>query len=137
MAKSAQLERLQRRLEAIPDRIVDAVAKAMEISAQEIVDLAKQLCPVDDGVLRDSIGWTWGAAPEGSIVLAATNDAAMRITIFAGNDEAFYARWVEFGTSKTAPNGFFFVSYRLLQKRAKGRTRRAISKGFKDARAGK
>jgi HK97 gp10 family phage protein len=97
------------------------------------VALAKRLCPVDDGTLRDSIGWTWGDAPAGSMVLAATKGAALRITIYAGNDEAFYARWVEFGTANALPQGFFLPAYRMLKKRANGRIKRAVNKAVKDA----
>jgi HK97 gp10 family phage protein len=103
----------------------------MEKSAQEIVALAKHLCPVDSGDLRDSIGWTWGDAPAGSMVLASTGGAALRITIYAGDSDAFYARWLEFGTVKMAAHPYFFPAYRTLRKRVKGRTKRAINKAVK------
>lgn len=133
MALSAQSRRLEERLKAIPIAVRQAVSRSLEKSAQEIVDLAKRLCPVDDGTLRDSIGWTWGDAPEGSIVLAATKGAALRITIFAGDDDAFYARWVEFGTANNLPHGFFLPAYRSLKKRTSSRTKRDISKAVKAA----
>lgn len=104
----------------------------MEKSADEIVALAKRLCPVDQGDLRDSIGWTWGDAPEGSVVLASTKGAVLRITIFAGNDEAFYARWVEHGTAAMAAHPFFFPAFRILKKRANNRTKRAVAKAVKE-----
>ncbi|MEO9340468.1 HK97-gp10 family putative phage morphogenesis protein [Mesorhizobium sp. SB112] len=132
MAQSPQLARLQKRLNAIPIAAKRAVELSMEKSAQEIVALAKRLCPVDQGELRDSIGWTWGDAPEGTIVLAATKGAVLRITIYAGSDAAFYARWVEFGTATALPQPFFLPSYRLLKKRTSNRTKRAISKAVKE-----
>lgn len=132
MALSAQSMRLKKRLEAIPVAVRAAIKPAMEKSAQEIVALAKALCPVNDGDLRDSIGWTWGDAPEGSIVLAASEGAALRITIYAGDDEAFYARWVEFGTSHSLPEAFFIPAYRLNKKRAANRIKRAISKAVRE-----
>lgn len=131
MALSAQSRRLEQRLKAIPIAVRQAVSHSLEKSAQEIVDLAKRLCPVDDGTLRDSIGWTWGDAPEGSIVLAATKGAALRITIFAGDNDAFYARWVEFGTANSLPHGFFLPAYRALKRRNTNRTKRDISKAVK------
>lgn len=127
------LAALQRKLNAIPKAAKLAVEQSMEKSAQEIVDLAKRLCPVDSGTLRDSIGWTWGDAPAGSIVLAATEGALLRITIYAGNDEAFYARWLEFGTAEMAAHPYFFPAYRTLQRRAKGRVNRAVTKAVKEA----
>lgn len=132
MAQNNGLAALQRKLDAIPKAAKRAVEQSMEKSAQEIVDLAKRLCPTDSGALRDSIGWTWAAAPEGSMVLASTKGAVLRITIYAGSDEAFYARWIEFGTSEMEAHPFFFPAYRMLQKRAKGRTNRAITKAVKD-----
>src|SRR5690606_37145577 len=122
-----------RKLKAVAPAVERAVAASLEKSAQEIVDLAKALCPVDQGTLRDSIGWTWGDAPDGAIVLAASKGAVMRITIFAGNDEAYYARWVEFGTANSLPQGFFLPAYRTLKKRVNARTKRDIRNAIRNA----
>lgn len=132
MADDGGLARFEQRMQAIPLAVREAVKKSLEMSAKEIVALAKNLCPVDEGALRDSIGWTWGEAPEGTMVLASTKGAALRITIFAGNHEAFYARWVEFGTTLAAAHPFFFPAYRSLKKRSSDRTKRAIRKAVKD-----
>jgi HK97 gp10 family phage protein len=132
MTAKQDIARIRKKLKAIVPAIGQSIAASLEKSAQEIVDLAKHLCPVDDGTLRDSIGWTWGDAPEGSFVLASTGDkAALRITVYAGSDEAFYARWVEFGTKTSLPHGFMLPAYRTLRKRIKSRTNRAISKAIK------
>ncbi|NTH50932.1 HK97 gp10 family phage protein [Agrobacterium rhizogenes] len=133
MADDGGLAKWQARMAAIPKAVKIAVRPAMEKSAQEIVDLAKSLCPVGEGTLRDSIGWTWGDAPEGSMVLAQGSSGELTITIYAGNDEAFYARWIEFGTKAGAPpHGFFFTSYRLLKNRATRRINRATGKAVRD-----
>jgi hypothetical protein len=72
------------------------------------------------------------------------------ITIYAGSDEAFHARWVEFGTAPhlnggrfagsshpgTAAQPFFYPSYRATRKRAKGRVTRAVNKAAKRIAAG-
>lgn len=117
------LDAFQRRLEQLPARAVASLRSEMEKSAEKIVETMRRLVPVDDGALRASISWTWGAPPGGAIALASVvsgghaagaspTDTKVRgsakraianieigaITIFAGNDEAFYARWVEFGT---------------------------------------
>lgn len=162
------LARLNRKLKAIPQAVQAEIAKAMEESAQEVVNLAKSLVPVGSGgragskkvsrhgALRDSIGWTWGDAPKGSIVLGTVKQRRgrsannMRITIFAGNDEAWYARFVEFGTRQhiaggkfagaTIPNvsaqPFFYVSYRAVRKKVRGRVSRAVTKAAKRVAAG-
>lgn len=49
---------------------------------------------------------------------------------------AFYARYVEFGTTHSAAEPFFFPGYRLLRKRVKGQIRYAMNKAVKEAARG-
>ncbi|ASY56488.1 HK97-gp10 family putative phage morphogenesis protein [Sinorhizobium sp. CCBAU 05631] len=136
------LDSLKRKLTlAIPYRVRQRTRAAMEKGAGEIVAMAKSLAPVlsehdprrKAGALRDSIGWTWGDAPKGSIVLAQSASVdGERITIYAGDSEAFYARWVEFGTQKMPAIPFFFPSYRTLRKRVKGRITREMKKAIRE-----
>jgi HK97 gp10 family phage protein len=121
---------------AIPAKVREATRKAMEQGANEMVAFAKALCPVDQGDLRDSIGWTWGDAPKGSISLggvARRKDGDEVITIYAGDDRAFYARWQEFGTQKHSASPFFYPAYRTLKKRIKSRVTRNMKKAIKEA----
>lgn len=153
------LSNFRTKMQALSKAPLKYVAKAMEISAEEICALARAACPVDDGDLKASIGWTWGDAPKGSVAIGTVGDgAAMRITIYAGDEKAYYARWVEFGTQAhavgkgsdlsvkgkkrrqtggqhpgAAPQPFFFPAYRLGRKRAINRIKRAISKAVKEA----
>lgn len=146
MTKIKGLDRLNRKLAKLPAVAKQMIRQAMEAKANEIVAMMKNLVPVDGGTLRDSIGWTWGKAPKGSLTLAsvqATGDSDMTLTIYAGNKEAFYARWVEFGTARhengglfagsihpgTTAQPFFFVSWRANKRR----TVRAIRKASRDA----
>jgi hypothetical protein len=133
--------------------IVEAeLRKALEQNAEEMVKLARSIVPVDDGDLRDSIGWTYGEAPAGSFAIGEVKGQGarasnVRITVYAGNERAFYARWVEFGTKAhfqpkrnrqhpgTRATGFFFGSYRALRKRMKGRTTRALRKAAQSVAA--
>ena len=134
------LKSLQRKLKRLPELAREEIAKAMEQGANEIVALAKSLVAVDEGDLRNSIGWTWGDAPDGAMVIGTVRGGRgagnLRITIFAGNDEVFWGRWQEFGTQKMPAHPFFFVSYRALRKRSKSRITRAINKSAKRAAAG-
>lgn len=136
------LKSLNRKLTlTIPQRALERTKAAMEKGADEIVALAKSLVPVDTGRLRDSIDWTWGAAPEGSVILAqstAVGDGDLRITIYAGvrgnnnYSQGFYVRFVEFGTRKMAAQPFFYVSWRALKRRTKSRITREMRKGIRE-----
>lgn len=129
-------QRLNRKLAALPDVAKAEIRPALEKSAQEIVTLAKSLVLVDQGDLRDSIGWTWGSAPKGSIKIGAVVSGDLTVTIFAGNSEAFYARWVEFGTQNMRARPYFYPAYRALRKRSKSRIKRAGTKAAKKVAAG-
>lgn len=153
MARILGLGRLQKKLKRMPKLAEKEIRKAMEEGANEIVALAKSLVPVESGDLRDSIGWTWGTRPKYSQAIASvkTSNERFVITIYAGNSAVRYAHLVEFGTAPhinqglfagsqhpgTAPKPFFFVSYRALRKRVKGRVTRAITKSAKAAAAGR
>jgi HK97 gp10 family phage protein len=158
MAKIIGLDRLRRKLRLLP-RIADTeVRAAMEKGADEMVALMKATAPVDQGDLRDSIGWTYGAAPKGAIKIDALKSGKIAITIYAGDAKAFYARWVEFGvaaqtqgqritnasgrsrrsrrtTSGQAAQPFFYPSYRALRKRVNARIRRAVRSSIRKAAA--
>jgi HK97 gp10 family phage protein len=137
------LSKLQKKLKLLPTVAKTAIRKAMEQGAEEIVTLMKSLAPVDDGDLRDSIGWTWGRKPKYSQTLATvkSTDGELIITIFVGNTKVRYAHLVEFGTAPHLNGGkfagtqhpgtkaqpFFFVSYRALRRRVKSRISRAIT----------
>lgn len=137
---------LKRKLELMPQAIKEEMRKAMALGADEVVALAKNLVPVDQGDLRDSIGWTWGDPPKGSIILGnikrsgkaqARKDAGLLITIYAGNDQAYYARWVEFGTVHMTAQPFFYPSWRAVRKRVKSRVTRSTNKAIKQVAAGR
>jgi HK97 gp10 family phage protein len=151
---------MNRAFAAIPKRVESAARKAMEQGAEELVAMMKRLAPVDDGDLRDSIGWSWGKAPAGAAVFAESttpDERGLKLIVYAGNRKAFYAAFVEFGTEahSTAKGGgtvvgkkaaaesgaklhkgsraqpFFFPAYRALRKRIQSRIRREMKKSIK------
>jgi HK97 gp10 family phage protein len=143
------LKSLERKLKrTIPAKAVEFTRKAMEDGANEVVSLMKNLVPVDKGALRDSIAWTWGNAPKGALVLGRSQPAGdgMRITIYAGGGDEYYAWFVEFGTHShinqglfagsehpgTAAQPFFFVSWRAMKRRVKSRVTRQMRKGIRE-----
>lgn len=144
----ADLTRLKRKLRQLPIAAQQQIRPALEQGAQQIVDLAKRLAG-DDERLVASIGWTWGDAPDGAMVLASRRAGGLRITVYAGDDRAFWARWREFGTRPrpnkgrfagtmhpgTPPRPFFYPSYRALRRTVKGRVSRAITRSVKQVAA--
>lgn len=145
-SKILGLAKLDRKLKRLPTVARTAIRSAMEQGADEMVALAKSLVPVDSGALRDSIGWTWGKAPKGAMTLAkltSNNLAAdLTLTIFVGSRDkslgdrdAYYARWVEFGTINMPAQPYFYVSWRALKKRIRGRVTRSMNKAAKKVAA--
>ena len=128
---------------AIPQKIRDEVARELEAQAAKVVADMKRLVPVDSGALRDSIGWTWGNAPRGSVSVGTVRGrqfSRMAITIYAGtrdkslgSADAFYARFQEFGTVKMAANPFFYPSWRANKTRVKASLTRAVKRAVKKA----
>lgn len=157
------LDRLNRKFRRLPDLARQEIAAAMEQSANDVVALAKSLVPVKSGNLQRSIGWTWGDAPEGSMVLGTVREKGrgkgnMAITIYAGDQTTLVgsrnqfqlARLIEFGTSPHENRGkfagsdhpgtqaqpFFYPAWRAGRRRARGRVTRAITRSAKRAAAG-
>ncbi|GAB1378667.1 HK97-gp10 family putative phage morphogenesis protein [Pararhodobacter aggregans] len=164
MANDGGLSSFQKRMRAIPKAARAAVRPALDRSAEELVALQRSLAPVDEGDLVGSIGWTDGPPPAGSLAVATMpEDPDLAVTVYAGNEKVFHARWVEFGTQAavagarvanpgagnrqskrgrfsyrshpgTTAQPFFYPAYRLLKKRITARIKRAIGKAVKAAR---
>ncbi|MVA21103.1 HK97 gp10 family phage protein [Agrobacterium vitis] len=143
MSKLLNLAKLDRKLKRLPDMAKADIKAGMEAAADSVVAMMKNLVAIDDGVLRDSIGWTWGKVPKGSGIVAAVKSQIgndLSITIYAGSTEAYYARWVEYGTAPHKNGGmyagsenpgtrarpFFYVSWRASKKSAKRTVRKAV-----------
>lgn len=139
------LARVHRMLAQIPEKVQEAARQSLEASAEEIVQLMRRLVPRDSGALANSIGWTWGDAPAGSMTIGTVKGGkragaaygAMVITIYAGGKiagaDAFYARFQEFGTRKMLANPFFYPAYRANRGKVRARLTRAVRKALRDA----
>lgn len=134
------VSKFRRRMRAIPKHVKDDVAKVMEEEAEKIVQMMRSLVPVKSGDLKESIGWTWGEAPKGSFVVRSyrrkdgkkSKYSKVMLTIYAGNETAFYARYVEFGTKHgKAAQPFFYPAYRANRTQAKSRITRAVRRAMK------
>lgn len=144
--KVTGVEALNRKFKAMPKAVEERLKRAMAKSADEIVRDMKRLVAKDTGALGDSISWTWGDAPAGAMTIAqaSAGEGTIRLTIYAGtrdkklgDRDAFYARFVEFGTRKMAAKPFFFPAYRSNRKRAANRIKSGIRRAVKDVMAGK
>lgn len=137
MTRVQGLAELERRWARVPELVRQAAREALEDVAEGIVQDMRRVAPRgSSGRLAKSIGWTWGAAPSGSMVVGKVRGqeyGSMQITIYAGGGDAFYARFQEFGTSKMTANPFFYPVWRTRRRGAKSRVTRAINKAIRSA----
>ncbi len=133
---SDQLNRLQRRLEAIPKAVIAAVRPALEKSGGELVGAMKALAETsrDTGDLIGSIEMTTAgnstppySQPGGSKVVPPN-----AVVITVGNENVRYPHLVEYGTVKAPAQPFFWPAYRLLKRRMKNRIKRSVSKAVRE-----
>jgi HK97 gp10 family phage protein len=136
------IDRLSKRLEAIPKAVKRDVQPSLLKSGQELVDHMQHLAPVSadgshghpPGTLRDSIVMT----PAGEATPAYSQPGGSHVVpenavaITAGNEKVRYPHFPEYGTSKMQAEPYFWPSYRLFKKRITSRTKRAISKAVRE-----
>jgi HK97 gp10 family phage protein len=167
MAESVKgLDRLLRQMKAMPELVRAEYSRVLEENARELTAAIRRAAPYDDGALRASIDYRQGYSGQAAQLALrggagaetraqAKGAAGLLWTVSAGNAEAFYARWVEFGSSGhgigsggaasasdgsgwhpgAAANPFFWPTVRLYQKRLKSRMMRAGRKAAKAAAA--
>lgn len=122
-------------VERLPQDVKREVKAAMEAGAKEVTEMQRRLVPVDSGDLRDSIGYTFGDYKAANYrvrgVSASTGKGDLSLTIHAGDEKAWYAALVEFGTVNAAAHPYFWPGWRATVKRVKSRISRAFSKALK------
>lgn len=133
-ARVSGVQSLAAKLARIPNATRQEVRDVLQKSADEMVALAQSLAPVDSGLLKSTIKSRIGQKELSVEVVA--GGAATTKPARQGNGEYDYAAGVEWGTSDTPQQPFFWPSYRSIKKRAKGRTTRAIRKAVKRAIGG-
>lgn len=165
--KVKNVARLKRKIAAMAPAARQEIRAALAKSGAEIADTARALVPKRTGELARSIGYTLGPVQKtGNMLTEGGGEHDLSATIHAGNEKAFYARFVEFGTAagvygqrvgarnsdvkqhkrlgrksyRTHPGSkehpFFYPAWRLGQKRALARIARAVNKGAKKVAAG-
>lgn len=122
MAQVEGLARLQKKLRAMPERARVRIRAALEKGADEVVHAQQALAQRSrrTGNLVASDHW---------------EDGVHQLQVRVVND-AFYAMHVEFGTSHSAAEPFFFPGYRLSRKRVKSRVKSAVSRAVKEVARG-
>lgn len=140
------IPQLRARMKGLQANLVREIEAGVAQSANEIVAQMRAIRP-DESI---TIGWTWGAAPEGAMAIGqtnVTNGEGVRATIFATGPmlqnsrvPITLARVFEFGTEmriqrttgrKTGvmpARPYFFPVYRANRSRARGRISRAVRK---------
>jgi HK97 gp10 family phage protein len=165
-SKVKGLDRLLRQLQALPNSVRAELSDALLAEAREMAAAVARATPRRYGDLQASVGWSAGAPPRvrtnGAFRLSpedfgargdALAKAGLLFTVYAGDDKAYYARFVEFGTSP-APKGrsrditgksrnnlrahagtkaqpFFYPTIRARKKAAKSRVVRRLNKAVK------
>lgn len=112
--------RLSIKLSRIKPEIARELAPAVEANARQVHEIQKRLAPKDDGDLIDSLD-----------VYAVAGFQGLKWRVTAGDEKAFYARMVEFGTPRNAASPFFYPAYRAVRRALKSRMTRAIRKVVK------
>jgi HK97 gp10 family phage protein len=153
MTKVTGRDRLAKRLAAIQGAPRSAIHDALRTSAEEITAMQKRLAPKKTGALANSIGYTFGtyradnANVRGVAGGGGAGDPDLSLTIHAGDAKAYYAAFVEFGTSPHTAGGkfegakhpgamaepFFYPGYRAMKRRTKSRISRATTKSVRQA----
>ncbi|MGH6862007.1 MAG: HK97-gp10 family putative phage morphogenesis protein [Phyllobacterium sp.] len=136
MARNNNLERLIKRMNAIPKQMRKAIKPQLDQSAEEMVRLARSVAPRDDGNLQRSIVYQDGPG-ELAVTVKAGGELTTREVRSGSNHYYDYALGQEFGTSEMPAQPYFWPAYRLTKKRIKGRISRAVSKAVKDFNNGK
>lgn len=120
----ARRRRLSIKLARIKPEIARELRPAVEANARDVHEIQRRLVPVDDraggGDLRDSLAYYEVPGFQG-----------LKWRVTAGDEKAFYARMVEFGTPRNNASPFFYPAYRAIRRALKSRMSRAIRKVIK------
>lgn len=134
----AKQRALNHKLRRMPRIVRAALADALRDNAEWLTEMQRQAAPEDSGNLRDSIGWRWTRNVAGRNNLSITVFAGSRQGKRGSEGNAFYARFVEFGTNPSDKRShgvraqpFFFPTYRMNKKRMKNRVNAAQRRAIK------
>jgi HK97 gp10 family phage protein len=130
-------EKLLRQMHRMPNEVRSAIKQSLAQVADEITDYQRRLVPVASGKLKESIVSIFGdkpAAPNSGVIGGGgtiLGDPDLTLWILAGSEEAYYARWVEFGTVAQRGQPFFFPPYRAFRRRGRRMVGNAMRKAMR------
>lgn len=133
MTNDGGIDRLKRRLAAIPREVKQDVQKTLVRNAETMAGTMRQLAPRDEGGLVESITVTEAgkstpaySQPGGSMIVP---DNAVAITV--GNSDVRYPHLQEYGTKHHAAQPFFWPSVRMHKDRAARSIKSAVGRAVK------
>lgn len=124
-------DKLFQKLKRSVPELEKELTSALEQNGNEMVAKARSFVPRDEGHLDRSIEWQYTQN-----TIAGEGSRSPAIVVMAGDEKgglADHARHVEFGTSDTMRQPFFYPAYRLLRRKMKGRLTRSMTKAMKKA----
>jgi hypothetical protein len=107
-------------LRRLKPAIVAELRPAVEANARAVHEAQKRLVEVVSGDLQASLTYYEVAGWQG-----------LKWRVAAGDEAAFYARMIEFGTPRNAASPFFYPAYRALRRALKARMSRAIRRAVR------
>lgn len=118
---------------AVPETIKQAVQPTLKRQANNMAATMRGLVPVQDGDLQRSIEVTPAgqqtppySQPGGSMTVP---ENAVAVTV--GNTDVRYAHLVEYGTTKTQAQPYFWPAVRLHRNKATQAIKRGVSRAVK------
>ena len=112
------------RMGRIPDRVKKRINAANEKSAEELAAMMVRLAPKDQGDLIRSIRY---------YEVADVSGAGVVWRVVAGDETAYYSRFVEFGNGLVPAQPFFYSSVRAMRRLIRSRQLRAFRRGMRDS----
>ncbi|WP_255742995.1 HK97-gp10 family putative phage morphogenesis protein [Neorhizobium galegae] len=113
----------------------DRINAALLASANELADVQRHLAPEDTGALKESITVTGPgkATPPFSQPGGERVAGEHQVIVTVGDHTVRYPHLVEYGTSDTEAQPYFWPALRLLRKKLQQRIDRAGRKAVRDA----
>ena len=111
--------RLSIKIARIRPEIARELAPAVAKNALQVSALQKRFVERVSGTLAESLK---------AYEIPGTQGLRWRVT--AGDEDAFYARMVEFGTPRNSASPFFYPAYRSIRRLLKSRMTRATKKAI-------